>query len=127
MRYNVKGGHVSSALSEINDKFTTEHAQAMAKQVVDNAPVREGGLRGSITLSANVPVIEYGTKDKSGASTKSAIDSVELKVGDKAFITAGAPYALYVDQGTAKMAPTGFMRLAISDSQRLADETARKL
>lgn len=127
MRYNVKANSVGNILTDINVQFINNHAHAMAKAVVDNAPVSTGALKGSITLSVNQPDVQFGEKDKTGITTKAAIDDVVINEGDEVFITAGAPYALYVEQGTSKVAPTGFMRLAIADTQRLADEAARKL
>lgn len=126
MKYNVKANQISATMDKINESFFNDHAHLLAKQVVDNAPVSSGALRGSITLSADSSTEEFGTLDKSGAITKNKIDSVTINIGEVAYVTAGAPYALYIDQGTSKMAPTGFMRLAVADAQRLADEAARK-
>lgn len=127
MKYNVKAKDLFETINKINQDFINMHAHDIAKQTVDNAPASTGLLKGSITLSVNSPLPEYGDLDKSGTATKQNIDSVELNIGDVAYINAGAPYALYVEQGSSTQAPNGFMRLAISDAQRLADEAARKL
>ena len=123
----VKAIDLYKILDDINWEHYEAHAKAMAKATVDKTPVAGGSLRGSITLSVGSPNVQYGKRDKTGSATKAKIDNVKIDKGDKVYVTAGAPYSLYVEQGSSTQAPNGFMRLTVAEANAISAKVARKL
>jgi hypothetical protein len=123
-------------LSQVGDemeKMLDEYYQLLLKEVsedlVNNTPGESGHLKGSTRLSANTPLYESGPTDKGGSSTKAQMKSEAdgFSINDKAYLTNGAEYAVYVEKGTDTVKPYGFMRKTMESANAQSKRAIGKI
>ena len=113
------------------ETFMHEFGQSLAEQAVTNTPVDTGFLRGSWYARLNDPVggTSAAQNDKSGAMTIAEINLVvgAMSAGDTVYLVNGAKYARFVEYGTSRMAPRGFVRKTVAQAPRIAEETMMRI
>lgn len=89
----------------------------VAELTIRATPVDTGRARGNWQASINKPILQtLKRNDKSGAGrikrAQAVIDKVQI--GNTFFLTNNLPYALRLEFGWSKQAPTGMLRNAVS-------------
>lgn len=83
---------------------------------------RAGTLRGAWQASINTPDKTKTNKvDKNGGQTVSAAQAVisGMKLGQRFYLTNPQPYALRVEFGWSKQAPSGMVRRSVAEYQQI--------
>lgn len=97
-------------------------------RIIDNAPVDEGNLRGSVNLSKDGTVVT-DNPDPSGSSTKASntsnAKSIELE--DDYFVIVGEEYARFIDEGSSNSAPTGFFSTVVNNWKPIVEKAEKRM
>lgn len=104
-------------------------AYELSEAIIDNAPVDEGNLRGSVNVSTSPSDVIKDNPDPSGSSSKQRIKSNlnSAKLDDDLYGTVGEDYAPYVDGGTSEQAPTGFFTAQVSNISNIAKRAVKRI
>lgn len=101
----------------------------LARSVVQNSPVDTGRFRANWQLGEDSP--PQGTLnefDKSGSTyAKLAVQAAGIKAGGVIFLVNNLPYAIPLEYGYSKQAPSGMARLAVSRYQKYIRDAVAQL
>jgi len=120
---------VEKAKSRMQE-FTTEFIQDLNEEIVRSTPVDTGFLRGSWWAQIGSPMgPASGAPDKSGAGSVARMNLVasQIVIGEVYFASNGANYAVFVEYGTSKMAPRGFVRGVLARAPAIAAAAAARV
>lgn len=110
--------------------FAQEVCKEASTAMIDNAPSESGALKDSIRAGINETIGGYNPQppDTNGEAAKryNDIKAEGMKLGDKYELRASTPYAVYVEEGTDKQAPNGFVARTLESLDAIADRAAQK-
>lgn len=113
---NVTPAELEEEIMKDFEAFFRAIADESSERIIHNAPVESGALRASIRAGVNSEPIIFNENqtDPSGESAIAANKAIimQAKLGDAVNIVVGAPYGKIVEEGSATMAPHGFMKRA---------------
>ena len=109
--------------------FVREFLQDMNEIVVRYTPVETGNLRGSWWANIGEADTKGGMLDKTGGTAIARMNLVasQVIIGQVYYAMNGANYAIYVENGTSRMAPRAFVRTAMILSPGIASEAAKRV
>lgn len=109
--------------SNVNlDLVVRKVALDLLTSIVRRSPVDTGRFRGNWFVQAGLAPQTTETDDKSGSATisKGASEVGRFKVGDQLFILNHLPYAIELENGHSKQAPSGMVKItALEFAQHL--------
>jgi len=96
--------------------------------IVEDTPVDEGTLRSNWQATLNQPTFTTTGNIKSAFGVKQAIATATMNydVKDDMFLTNNLPYATFIEDGTARIAPHGMVKRAVANFQAELKKQARK-
>lgn len=99
------------------------------ESVIMKSPVDTGRFRGNWIATTGTPSFMYydDLKDKPGRVTKAAARRVinESQIGGITYLVNNLPYAMKIEYGWSKQAPSGVVRTTVLDFQNYIKEAAR--
>lgn len=114
MAKNIKASELGDALGRDMLRFFQNLSSELANTAIDNAPADTGALKDSIRGGINQEVGGFNPNpsDTTGQAAKeyNKVMAGGIKMGDVFMVRASAPYAGYVENGTEKQAPNGFIK-----------------
>lgn len=114
---NVLLAHVRA----VTLRETQNIASRIFDGVVRRSPVDTGSFRASWTVSVGSPNYRY----ERGGATGSPMPApsypgiVGFKLGESVYVTNAAPYALRLENGWSKQAPSGVLRVTLASLRTL--------
>jgi hypothetical protein len=110
------------------DLVVRKVALDMFTRVILRSPVLTGRFRGNWQVTIGQPATgTVDTEDKSGAATvsKAASGVMQAKAGDVVWLTNNLPYALTLEYGHSKQAPSGMVRITVQEFQSVVDKATK--
>lgn len=93
-----------------------------------NLPVDTGFLRASLQVAVNnPPSLEPQGRNQSATDGEMALQIAGASIGDVIHAAWGANYAGFVEYGTSRMAPRGFVRGAVGQWQAIVTSVTQEL
>lgn len=124
MTKQIKLSQLGEYLGKDMLKFAQNVASEMAITAVDNAPSDTGALKDSIRGGVNQDALQYNPSpdDKNGQAAKefNKVSANGLKLGDQYHLRAAAPYSGFVENGTDKQSPNGFIKRTLESIDAIA-------
>lgn len=114
VEYRQKYNHlpaIADALGPALDKALRQIAQEIEDSAKRRAPVRTGALRDSIRVGAS----NMDGNRVAMHGNRVAMDGNRVAAMHGVTVTAGVPYALFVELGTSRMRPRPYLRPAVEE------------
>lgn len=94
--------------------------------IVKRTPVKTGRLRGNWQVGINTRVDGETNNSASQALSQGSRKINNAEIGQNIYITNNLPYAMAVENGSSQQAPSGMVRVTITEFQDLVKARARK-
>lgn len=119
---------MDDVLKEV-DQFTQQTTMDLFEETVQRTPVRNGYAKGNWNLSIGDNDFTERREDPDGRATIARAQRVAQNIegGDVIYISNGAGYVFYLENGTSDQAPQGMAGPASAKAQLIADNVARRL
>ncbi len=116
-------------LSRQLQEAARESIRRLARDVIQDTPVRSGALRGAWRSGVNRAPAGVGRPDPSGRAPagEAAAAAARLQWGDSFHLVNRLPYAQAVEHGSSRQAPRGMLRLNAARFSRLVDQALSRL
>ena len=105
-------------------------ALSVFTEVILMSPVDTGRFRGNWQVAiGSMPTGTLEIDDKVGTATISKVQAevLGLKAGQSIFLMNNLPYALPLEYGSSKQAPSGMVRLTVQRFQPIVEAVAKEL
>ena len=101
----------------------------LAREVIQDTPVRTGALRGAWRSGRNQAPAGTGRPDPTGEAParEAAAAAARLDWGDTFYLLNRLPYARAVEHGSSRQAPRGMLRLNAARFSQLVDQALARL
>lgn len=102
----------------------------MFSRVVIKTPVKSGRARGSWQCTiGSIPAGQVNHLDKTGAETIARINAAvaPAKAGDVVHLTANLPYINRLEWGHSAQAPSGMVRITVSEWNQAVERAAQSV
>lgn len=111
------------------EKAVRTIALDLFSDAIKNTPVETGRLRGSWLPSIGTPASGEGPPDKTGGATIARASGVVAgaELGDVIYLVNNVEYAIYVENGTARMAPRRMAGLAVQRAVPIANRVIAQI
>lgn len=129
MTEKIQIDQIRSAMMNDLNAFVIAANVELQSRIIDKMPVKTGALRGSLNAGLNERVESFGRKDPTGTITK-ALNEREIaryKTGDDIFMVIGAPYAVYLEEGTPHIMPIGFVKRTMNELPAIFNKAKRTM
>ncbi len=120
---------LAQEMSRQLQEVARESIRRLARDIVQDTPVRTGALRGAWRSGVNQAPAGLGRPDPGGRSPvrEAAAAAARLQWGDRFRLVNRQPYAQAVEHGSSAQAPRGMLRLNAARFARLVDRTLGRL
>jgi hypothetical protein len=102
----------------------------MFKRVISKSPVDTGRFKGNWQVAiGSIPTGTLEVEDKAGTATiaKADAEALKLKAGDIIYLVNNLPYSRPLEYGWSKQAPSGMVRLSVTEYGAVATAAASEV